>query len=158
MLSNSRSSDSPVFFSDVSTVDSSRPIDNVDYCPASNYRPSEPPSIVERNARIIKWLCNCRKSQLTWTSITAKFIHSCVNFHRTKIVQNFFFYDLNCSFTSITRMYFTIFVAPSFVFFVLYSNNIVILNLALFWLFQFLFWFDFFCVNGSKTLFRGSVL
>lgn len=67
MLSNSRSSDSPVFFSDVSTVDSSRPIDNVDYCPTSNYRTSEPPSIVERNARIIKWLCNCRKSQLTWT-------------------------------------------------------------------------------------------
>lgn len=65
MLSNSRSSDSPVFFSDVSTVDSSRPIDNIDYCPSQNHRPSEPPSIVERNARIIKWLCNCRKSQLT---------------------------------------------------------------------------------------------
>jgi hypothetical protein len=64
MLSNSRSSDSPVFFSDVSTVDSSRPLDNVDYCPSA-FRPSEPPSIVERNARIIKWLCNCRKSQLT---------------------------------------------------------------------------------------------
>lgn len=65
MLSNSRSSDSPVFFSDVSTVDSSRPIDNVDYCHAQTLRPSEPPSIVERNARIIKWLCNCRKLQLS---------------------------------------------------------------------------------------------
>ncbi|EFA06418.2 uncharacterized protein LOC655783 [Tribolium castaneum] len=64
MLTNSRSSESPVFFSDVSTVDSSRPLDNVDYCPSS-FRTSEPPSIVERNARIIKWLCNCRKSQLT---------------------------------------------------------------------------------------------
>lgn len=62
MFSNSRSS-SPVFFSDVSTVDSCRPVDN-DYCPLS-YRPSDPPSIVERNARIIKWLCNCRKSQLS---------------------------------------------------------------------------------------------
>ncbi|KAL1388301.1 hypothetical protein pipiens_003238 [Culex pipiens pipiens] len=28
------------------------------------YRPSEPPSIIERNARIIKWLCNCKKMQL----------------------------------------------------------------------------------------------
>lgn len=65
MLSNSGSSESPVFFSDVSTVDSSRPIDNVDYCP-NTYRSSDPPSIVERNARIIKWLCNCRKLQLTW--------------------------------------------------------------------------------------------
>ncbi|KAB0805538.1 hypothetical protein PPYR_02508 [Photinus pyralis] len=63
MLSNSRSS-SPVFFSDVSTIDSCRPIDNNEYCPSS-YRPSEPPSIVERNARIIKWLCNCRKSQIS---------------------------------------------------------------------------------------------
>ncbi|XP_018566850.1 uncharacterized protein LOC108907589 isoform X3 [Anoplophora glabripennis] len=64
MLSNSGSSKSPIFFSDVSTVDSSRPIDNADYYP-STYRSSEPPSIVERNARIIKWLCNCRKLQLT---------------------------------------------------------------------------------------------
>ncbi|XP_045475231.1 uncharacterized protein LOC123681073 [Harmonia axyridis] len=64
MLSDSRSSDSPVFFSDISSVDSSRPVDNVDYCPAP-FRPSEPPSIVERNARIIKWLCNCRKSLST---------------------------------------------------------------------------------------------
>lgn len=65
MLSNSHSSDdSPTFFSDISSVDSSRPVDNVDYCP-STFRSSEPPSIVERNARIIKWLCNCRKSLLT---------------------------------------------------------------------------------------------
>jgi hypothetical protein len=26
--------------------------------------PGSEPSIVERNARIIKWLCNCRKAQL----------------------------------------------------------------------------------------------
>ncbi|XP_074037404.1 uncharacterized protein isoform X2 [Leptinotarsa decemlineata] len=63
MLSASGSSESPVFFSDVSTVDSSRPLENVDYCPTT-YRSSDPPSIVERNARIIKWLCNCRKLQL----------------------------------------------------------------------------------------------
>ncbi|XP_050293634.1 protein FAM110B [Anthonomus grandis grandis] len=69
----SRSSgSSPVYFSDCSTVDSSKPFDNnsgVDCCPSQqqnpSYRNSEPPSIVERNARIIKWLCNCRKSQLT---------------------------------------------------------------------------------------------
>ncbi|XP_060518758.1 uncharacterized protein LOC132697344 [Cylas formicarius] len=65
MLSGSgQSSDSPVFFSDVSTIDSSRPLENVDCCPPQ-VRTSEPPSIVERNARIIKWLCNCRKSQIT---------------------------------------------------------------------------------------------
>ncbi|XP_018322954.1 uncharacterized protein LOC108735479 [Agrilus planipennis] len=63
MLNDSGAS-SPVFFSDVSTVDSSRPIDNNDCCPAT-YRPSEPPSIVERNARIIKWLCNCRKAMMS---------------------------------------------------------------------------------------------
>lgn len=66
MLRNSNSSESPVFFSDVSTVDSSRPLDNQEFCPAVNFRSSEPPSIVERNARIIKWLCECRKYQLTW--------------------------------------------------------------------------------------------
>ncbi|XP_072389028.1 uncharacterized protein [Diabrotica undecimpunctata] len=64
MLTRSDSTDSPVFFSDVSTVDSSRPIDNVEYCPSA-YRSGDPPSIVERNARIIKWLCNCRKVQLS---------------------------------------------------------------------------------------------
>lgn len=63
MLSNSQSTDSPVFFSDVSTVDSSKPVEYYDYSQSSNFKPSEPPSIVERNARIIKWLCNCRKSQ-----------------------------------------------------------------------------------------------
>lgn len=55
---------SPVYFSDVSTVDSSRPIDTSVYCAPPPFRPSEPPSIVERNARIIKWLCNCRKLQI----------------------------------------------------------------------------------------------
>lgn len=63
---------SVVFFSDCSTIDSNRII--ADSGPTSSdqkniqagqmYRPSEPPSIVERNARIIKWLCNCKKSQL----------------------------------------------------------------------------------------------
>ncbi|XP_075231075.1 uncharacterized protein LOC142329963 isoform X2 [Lycorma delicatula] len=59
-------SSSPVFFSDTSTVDSatlcttigSQSIDT-DHTPSSN----DLPSIVERNARIIKWLCNCRKAQ-----------------------------------------------------------------------------------------------
>lgn len=57
---------SPVFFSDASTVDSNRLPDSTEVNPnAQAYRPSEPPSIVERNARIIKWLCNCRKIQMT---------------------------------------------------------------------------------------------
>lgn len=70
---------SVVFFSDSSTIDSNRIIadsgptnlndpKNVQAGqgnPNPNlYRPSEPPSIIERNARIIKWLCNCKKSQL----------------------------------------------------------------------------------------------
>lgn len=56
-----------VFFSDVSTVDSTRLPDSTETQPQTTqpYRPTEPPSIVERNARIIKWLCNCRKLQLT---------------------------------------------------------------------------------------------
>lgn len=67
---------SVVFFSDCSTVDSNRII--ADSGPTNSdqktlqagqgnsnlYRPSEPPSIVERNARIIKWLCNCKKLKL----------------------------------------------------------------------------------------------
>lgn len=62
---------SVVFFSDASTIDSNRII--ADSGPSTTqagqtnpnlYRPSEPPSIVERNARIIKWLCNCKKSHL----------------------------------------------------------------------------------------------
>lgn len=65
LLENGCDSSSPVYFSDVSTVDSSRPIDNSEYCSPAPFRPSEPPSIVERNARIIKWLCNCRKLQIT---------------------------------------------------------------------------------------------
>lgn len=58
---------SPLFFSDVSTVDSNRLPDSTETQPqlTATYRPNEPPSIVERNARIIKWLCNCRKVQLT---------------------------------------------------------------------------------------------
>lgn len=76
---------SAVFFSDVSTIDSTRLPDStetqnqqiilkapppqlttaVTTTNTQMYRPSEPPSIVERNARIIKWLCNCKKLQLT---------------------------------------------------------------------------------------------
>ncbi|XP_059613205.1 uncharacterized protein LOC132259549 [Phlebotomus argentipes] len=58
---------SVVFFSDVSTVDSTRlPDSTAEAGQASGpYRSTEPPSIVERNARIIKWLCNCRRVQLT---------------------------------------------------------------------------------------------
>lgn len=54
---------SPVFFSDTSTVDSNRLPDSTETNAQNTqtFRPSEPPSIVERNARIIKWLCNCRK-------------------------------------------------------------------------------------------------
>lgn len=61
---------SVVFFSDCSTIDSNRiiadsgPTIQTDQANPNLYRPSEPPSIVERNARIIKWLCNCKKSQL----------------------------------------------------------------------------------------------
>lgn len=68
-LSDENDSDlsSPLFFSDVSTVDSNRLPDSTETQPqlTAAYRPNEPPSIVERNARIIKWLCNCRKVQLT---------------------------------------------------------------------------------------------
>lgn len=57
---------SPVFFSDVSTVDSNRLLDSTETQTAIQpYRPIETTSIVERNARIIKWLCNCRKLQMT---------------------------------------------------------------------------------------------
>ncbi|XP_037035192.1 uncharacterized protein LOC119073697 [Bradysia coprophila] len=59
---------SPVFFSDASTVDSTRLPDSTETNQNTQaYRPSEPPSIVERNARIIKWLCNCRKLQLQFS-------------------------------------------------------------------------------------------
>lgn len=67
-LSDENDSDqsSPLFFSDVSTVDSNRLPDSTETQPqlTAPYRPNEPPSIVERNARIIKWLCNCKKVQL----------------------------------------------------------------------------------------------
>uniref|UniRef100_A0A1I8P8P4 Centrosome-associated FAM110 C-terminal domain-containing protein n=2 Tax=Stomoxys calcitrans TaxID=35570 RepID=A0A1I8P8P4_STOCA len=61
----SDSDNSTVFFSDVSTVDSMRLPDSTETQPQTTqtYRPTEPPSIVERNARIIKWLCNVRKVQ-----------------------------------------------------------------------------------------------
>lgn len=54
--------------SDISFPDSNLIPNNADYTVqgAANdkpYRSCEPLSIVERNARIIKWLCNCRKLQ-----------------------------------------------------------------------------------------------
>ncbi|XP_047001652.1 protein FAM110B [Schistocerca americana] len=59
-------SSSPVYFESVSSVDSA-----VAWGPwgsgstsGNTPRQAEQPSIVERNARIIKWLCNCRKAQL----------------------------------------------------------------------------------------------
>ncbi|KAK3930218.1 Protein FAM110C [Frankliniella fusca] len=83
--SRSDSSDSPVFFSSVSSVDSNNGGWNAPWsAPGSGLATSvggttgtpggmmgsghsgkniEQPSIVERNARIIKWLCNCRKAQ-----------------------------------------------------------------------------------------------
>ncbi|XP_060807268.1 serine/arginine repetitive matrix protein 1 [Amyelois transitella] len=62
--------ESPVFFSSASTVDSNQIAATADYTvqgPAVQkqiYRNTEPPSVVERNARIIKWLCQCRKTQM----------------------------------------------------------------------------------------------
>lgn len=57
---------SPVFFSDVPTIDSDQLPDSTEtQIETQLYRPIEPTSIVERNARIIKWLCTCRKLQVT---------------------------------------------------------------------------------------------
>ncbi|XP_022818398.1 serine/arginine repetitive matrix protein 1 isoform X1 [Spodoptera litura] len=62
--------DSPVFFSSASTVDSNQLAATADYTVQGPgvqkqiYRNTEPPSVVERNARIIKWLCQCRKTQM----------------------------------------------------------------------------------------------
>jgi hypothetical protein len=69
------SSASPVFFESVSSVDSwpgtwagNLRGGSGDSGPAptgpGGSKLGEQPSIVERNARIIKWLCNCRKAQL----------------------------------------------------------------------------------------------
>lgn len=56
---------SPVFFSDSSTVDSNHLPDSTETQQTIQpYRPPETTSIVERNARIIKWLCNCKKLQM----------------------------------------------------------------------------------------------
>jgi len=64
-------SSSPLFFESVSSVDSgTSPWGCVGGTgPGSGgsgnlQRPTEQLSIVERNARIIKWLCNCRKAHL----------------------------------------------------------------------------------------------
>ncbi|CAH2057131.1 unnamed protein product, partial [Iphiclides podalirius] len=62
--------ESPVFFSSASTVDSNQLAAAADYTVQGPgvqkqiYRNTEPPSVVERNARIIKWLCQCRKTQM----------------------------------------------------------------------------------------------
>lgn len=54
---------SPVIFSDVSTIDSNVLSDSTETNVATQpYRSIDTVSIIERNARIIKWLCNCRKS------------------------------------------------------------------------------------------------
>lgn len=63
---NDSNRSSPVFFSDVSSVDSTRLLDSTEtQATIAPYRPIETTSIVERNARIIKWLCVCRKLQST---------------------------------------------------------------------------------------------
>lgn len=62
---------SPVFFSDTSSVDSQTLCSVNQSTGGSDGATStvtELPSIVERNARIIKWLCNCRKAQLSTVS------------------------------------------------------------------------------------------
>ncbi|CAG9570783.1 unnamed protein product [Danaus chrysippus] len=69
-LFNDADEDSPVFFSSASTVDSNQVAAAADYTVQGPgvqkqiYRNTEPPSVVERNARIIKWLCQCRKAQI----------------------------------------------------------------------------------------------
>ncbi|TGZ38074.1 uncharacterized protein [Temnothorax longispinosus] len=79
-------SSSPVFFDSVSSVDSALGLYSwvgtnqtnqgsqwQNNCSIgmgndeSNQRVNDPPSIVERNARIIKWLCQCRKVQLGYS-------------------------------------------------------------------------------------------
>lgn len=72
---------SPIFFDSVSSVDSALGLypswaaanssqnwaaNNEIDCP-TNQRSGDPPSIVERNARIIKWLCQCRKAQFGYS-------------------------------------------------------------------------------------------
>lgn len=73
-------SSSPVFFDSVSSVDSALGLHawtgnnqqlNSNNCNVGNettsQRVNDPPSIVERNARIIKWLCQCRKVQFEYS-------------------------------------------------------------------------------------------
>ena len=57
--------------SDVSSVESSS--SNYRLCDFED-RNIETVSIVERNARIIKWLCNCRKSQMALLSRNASLV------------------------------------------------------------------------------------
>lgn len=69
MIDDESSRSSPTFFSDVSTVDSMRLLDSTEtQATIAPYRPIETTSIVERNARIIKWLCACRKLQMAASS------------------------------------------------------------------------------------------
>lgn len=80
---------SPVFFDSVSSVDSALGLhpwsgnnqqssggtgqqqwqgnNNCSGNDETSQRVSDPPSIVERNARIIKWLCQCRKVQFGYS-------------------------------------------------------------------------------------------
>jgi len=70
-LTRRGSHDSPVFFGSVSSVESWPGAFTANQEPSPEETPlgpggskmGEQPSIVERNARIIKWLCNCRKAQ-----------------------------------------------------------------------------------------------
>lgn len=72
-------SSSPVFFDSVSSIDSALGLHqwtgNNQQSNSNNFnvanettsqRVNDPPSIVERNARIIKWLCQCRKVQFEY--------------------------------------------------------------------------------------------
>ena len=73
---------SPIFFDSVSSVDSALGLYSAWPSQAqwtncgsggnaivddAGQRSGEPPSIVERNARIIKWLCQCRKVQFGYS-------------------------------------------------------------------------------------------
>ncbi|XP_059482927.1 uncharacterized protein LOC132201063 [Neocloeon triangulifer] len=75
-LTRRGSHDSPVFFGSVSSVESYPGVQYVNNVPEAGEEAAlgpggskmgEQPSIVERNARIIKWLCNCRKAQSTFS-------------------------------------------------------------------------------------------
>ncbi|XP_011501047.1 PREDICTED: uncharacterized protein LOC105364736 [Ceratosolen solmsi marchali] len=84
---SSSKASSPVFFDSVSSVESALGLylswtpngqgtawpncsagnTNNDECPGGSQKSNDQPSIVERNARIIKWLCQCRKVQFGYS-------------------------------------------------------------------------------------------